>query len=107
MSHVADVLLFTPISEAGVAEVQTWLRDNKWPELVEIGQEAGGNKCMQVEVWAAGINYFNIQGFVAACQSVKWERPAWVQLLIKNENDDVLTLRFGASTDASLPRERD
>ena len=88
MSHVTDVLLLASLEDSGVQKVQQWLEENKWPKLVEISDHAGGNKAMQCEVWAAAINYFDIEAFAAAVKSIEWEYPDSVQLLVKDEHDE-------------------
>ena len=95
MSYVADVVLLAGIRDSGVAEIQGWLKANDWPQLVEISDHAGGNKAMQCEVWAAAINYFDIEGFSKMVHAAQWESPESVQLLIKDEEDDSFVLRVG------------
>jgi hypothetical protein len=97
MSHVADVILLTFVEDAGIDDAQKWLRDNKWPELVEVSGNAGGNKAMQCDVWVAAINCFAIDDFAKAVKAINWEWPDSVQLLVKDEHDDHFTLRSGVS----------
>lgn len=98
MSRVADIILLTFIDEPSVAKAQQWLADNKWPQLVEISGHAGGNKAMQCEVWAAAINYFDIDAFAKVIASIEWESPEFVQLLVKDEHEERFTLRAGSAT---------
>jgi hypothetical protein len=95
MSQISDILLLTAANEHGIIEAQRWLRANYWPELVEIANQAGGNKGMKSDVWASAINYFAIEAFVSAMKEIKWERPESMQLLVKDEHDDCFMLRVG------------
>lgn len=95
MSYVADIILLTSINDSGIEKVQDWLRQNKWPPLVEISDHAGGNKAMQCDLWAAAINHFPIGDFAEAIREIAWEIPDSVQLLVKNECDDFFTFRVG------------
>lgn len=96
MSYVADVILLTFNEESGISEVQKWLKDNEYPQLVEISGHAGGNKGMQSEIWAAAINYFFIDEFAEALKNIQWKHPQFVQLLVKNEDDVKFMLRYGS-----------
>jgi hypothetical protein len=95
MSHVTDIVLLTFLDDSGVAKLNEWLKNNRWPELKEISGYAGGNKAMQCEIWTAAINNFDIDDFVCASKSIDWEYPESVQLLIKGEHDDAFLIRAG------------
>lgn len=97
MSHVADVVLLTFLDDGGMKEVQDWFETNGWPRLVRISYRAGGDKAMQHDIWAAAINYFDIEGLAAAVRAAHWEWPESVQLLVKDENEECFTLRAGVA----------
>lgn len=103
MSYVADVVLLTFLEDEGMNDVQAWLTANDWPQLVEISDHAGGNKAMSCDVWAAAINYFDIEAFAAAVSAAKWEWPESVQLFVKGEEDDNFTLRAGVAPNLNSP----
>jgi len=95
MSLVTNVLLLTFIEDKGVEFVQSWLKSQSFPGLVEISEYAGGNKMIEHEIWAGAFNFLDVEEFVNVVRSAKWDLPRDVQLLIKKENDDLFHLRFG------------
>lgn len=49
---------------------------------------------LDMDCWGAYINHLNVKNFFALLASLPWERPTWLQVLLKNEEDE----RFSAYT---------
>lgn len=101
MSHVADIILITSIEDGGENgndhpnrdKLSAYLEKNhSGATLVKVDGHAGGRKAMQCDVFMAAINYMDIDGFVSWFGKIKWEYPESVQLLIKDENDDLFAV---------------
>lgn len=98
MSHVTDVILIKGIH----------LGDNYPPELMKLncyliidlkykkGLKAalftGGNKEMQCDVYMGAFNNLDIDDFLEVFDSIEWEEPECVQLLVKGEHEDLFTI---------------
>lgn len=73
-------------SGAGINALNAWLLE--WPghgtqQLREIsGHALSGQKVMEIEVWAGGINYLDIEGFVRKFIEIEWNDPSEVVLII-------------------------
>lgn len=101
MSVVTDIVLLTSIEESGVREIQDWLKAEDWPPLVEVSDRTVGGRVMQCGVYIGAVNYFDLEGFLAAARAVSWDYPESVRLLVKEEEDEsfklVVWLRSGIS----------
>jgi hypothetical protein len=75
-----------------VDQLSAWLQEHHHRSLVKVSRYAGGDKVMQCDVFMAAINYLDLEGFLDAFRAVKWETPQCVQLMIKDEHDDVFTI---------------
>lgn len=106
MSHVADIILTTPIEDGGKKDgdspnvdvlinylrVEYHLEERPKSPLEKVDGHAGGDKAMQCDVFIGAINYLDINGFIEVFKSIKWEYPEDIQLLIKDEHDDKFKL---------------
>jgi len=48
----------------------------------------GGTKFPQADIWAAAINYLDIEEFMEYLASLPWRYPSQTQLFVKDEHDD-------------------
>ena len=87
MSSVTDILILTAIEETGMEVVNKYFSDTRYT-LKEVSDYSGGNKAFQADVFMAAINYFALDEFLEFLQTVEWENPECVQVLIKREHDD-------------------
>jgi len=84
--------MLTAPFEFGMDEVQHWLQEHEeGAELVEVSEQAGGNKGMQGHVWTGAFNYFGTNGFIEMLELVEFRKPEAVKLLVKEEHDEVFT----------------
>lgn len=95
MSVVTSVLLCTGINDYGIFDVNKWLVDSGNWVLEQINEYAGGRKSMQQDVYAGAYNYFDLDSFIAAVKTSRWEHPDDVQLLVNREEDDRFYLAYG------------
>lgn len=81
----------------GVDQLQAWLRacpTCSTQRLDEISRHAnGGQKALEVELWAAGINYLDVDGFEAAFRAITWNDPSEVSLIIAPDEGPHRVLR--------------
>lgn len=65
--------------------------DKKWAVDQEmfrrVDHHAGGDKCMQVDVYAAAMNYCDLCHVYDAIQAIQWERGSVVQMVWNQEED--------------------
>jgi hypothetical protein len=101
MSHVADIIFTTAIEDGAETDgahpntdkLSAYIEKNhSGATLVKVDSHAGGSKAMQCDVFMAAINYMDIDAFVAWFQGIEWEYPESVQLLIKDEHEDLFTV---------------
>ena len=61
------------------------------PMLVDVGEHAGGNKCLQAYIAVGAVNYMDVPGFIEHCRSVvrwEWYCTDFAQLVIQDEHAD-------------------
>ncbi len=100
MSHVTDIILITFIEDGGKFGSQNpnadklieYLEENHQRALNKIDSAAGGDKSMQCDVFAGAINHLYIEKFLDHFKKIEWENPECVQLLIKDEHEDIFTI---------------
>jgi hypothetical protein len=67
---------------------------------VQVDQLAVGTKAMQCDVFLTAINYLDIEAFVEVFRGIPWNVPECVQLLIKDEHDELFTVYLPERTGA-------
>jgi hypothetical protein len=101
MSCVSNVILLTFIEDQGIKDVQLWLSRAGALPLNQIDGFSGGTKAVEHEIWAGAYNWLDVPEFIKAVKNASWEFPSDVQLLIKEESDDLFSLRAGTMPVAS------
>ena len=91
MSEVTDIILITFIDDGAERDGEHPNADILWPRLKKVDDLAGGNKCMQCDVFMAAENHLDRQAFLKQFHAVKWEVPERVQLLLKGEHEEYFT----------------
>lgn len=101
MSKITDIVIVTGLDEDSGPGSGVWLLNSLLSEhyelqgtedcpgahLKEISDYAGGNKRFCGRIYAASINYLNVEEFVGWAKSAGWAHPACVQLLMQEENE--------------------
>ncbi len=99
MSKITDIVIVTSLDEdertGGVWYLNSLLRDTmehsfgglSHGPLLEVSDHAGGNKTFCGHLYAASINYLNVEEFISWAVEAPWNHPATVQLLIQEEDD--------------------
>ena len=97
MSHVTDIILITMIYDGGTCvddypNARRFASDcNIWLEKVDDHLPAS-SKAFQADLFIAAINYLDIDNMITRFNAIKWEHPECVQLLLKDEHEDVFTV---------------
>ena len=99
MSYVADVILTTFLEGEGidepckgVVELNEWLDSENYGILQRVDQYTGGRKAQQADIYLGAFNYLDIGAFVEKIKSIKWVDPEYVQLFLKDEDDDLFNI---------------
>lgn len=91
MSDVTNVLLTYDLFDgdpARIDEINNWLGENCRQIFREVGDQCvGGSKRLECMLYAAAINYFPEEEFIAYLRSLTWEVRDSVQLLLKRQED--------------------
>ena len=72
--------------------INAWLKENGYGELVDIGEFAGGGKAMQSNVYGGAYNFLKIDEFIKLVKNQQWCEPENVQLLMQDEQESRFTL---------------
>lgn len=103
MSVVTDVILLTSrydgctvdqiATHPNVDIVNKYLENNERDrQLYQVDQYSHNGHSMQCDVWIGAFNYFNIENFIQAIKDVEWVNRECVQLLIKDEEEDIFKI---------------
>jgi hypothetical protein len=97
MSYVADTLLFTGVTfedevPAILDAINTALNAAQGYSVRgfhNVTEHAGGNKAMQVTIFASAINSLRVHAFIRELQKVDWPplEVDWLQLAVNNEHN--------------------
>lgn len=92
VSLVTTIVLISPFETAGVRQLESWARARETPlgryglgESLTVGNDkTGGSKYPEIDVHAAGWNYFpDPEGLIAEFKSIPWEQPESVFLVVQ------------------------
>jgi hypothetical protein len=102
MSSVTNVILLTMCGELRdeynptpiLTNLNNWLAENHYGALdngplVVVNHLGGGFKCITSDIAIGAFNYFDVEEFVQQVLSQDWQSPKCVQLMIKDENDEL------------------
>ena len=98
MSNVTDIIMvvsqFDGIDDSGAMMPTIDQLDNFTEcQLRPVSRVAGGDKHkhMRCDVFMAAINHLDVLGFLKCFYSIEWDSPECVQLMIKQEQEDIFT----------------
>lgn len=99
MSHVTNVILTMSGLEwprgdnepnPGLDGLHAWLKEQKIPGIFKLVDDyAGGPKAIEGKVLMCAFNNINPDDLVAAVKAQPWVVPEWIQLFIKDQDDDL------------------
>lgn len=98
MSHSTGIILITAIDDGfdmgklTVAGINNYLKTKYGGVLNKVSHKAGGSQVMPCDMHTGAFNYFDIDDFWGFIKTVTWEMPECVQLMIKDEHDDIFTV---------------
>ncbi len=96
MSSVTSIILITTIEDGArkdgehpnVCGLNDKLREMGFDSgLAKVDCHAGGNKIMGSDIWMGAFNHLNEAEFKETFESIDWEYPDNIQLLVQNESD--------------------
>lgn len=73
---------------AVIDEINAWLEARSCGVLADMGDAAGGNKNLPLNVWGGAFNYLDLEGFTSQVISRSWEEPEQVVLIWDDEEDE-------------------
>ena len=88
MSYVTNYVLFADDEDPGLAD---FLSATGLP-LLRVDQYAGGNKGMELDVWACAQNYSDDEKVKDTFFATKWKSPDDTALLIRGEDGPSMLL---------------
>lgn len=89
MSVVSGVVLLTTSSAeeySTIALLDRWLTEKGFAKLADITDHASGSKHPQINILAAGYNYFPEEDFIQFVINLDWNCPENVILMINPED---------------------
>ncbi len=97
MSRVTNLILVSNIAlgDNCSEHISKWLEayySNPKARLLKIDQNAGGNKAMEIEVFAGAFNYLSVKKMLAAIAPDMKDHRA--MLIIKEEESDIHIVRY-------------
>jgi hypothetical protein len=102
MSVVTNVLILAPLIEESpedtypaIDALNAKLAEHEKGSFVEIGKHAGGRKAFEACVFAAAINYLDLDWFRECIESVPWVSRDEVQVLVCPQSDETFSLFYG------------
>ena len=73
MSVVTNIILITePYSEDKIELLNAYIRQFDLPELRKVDSLAGGDKCMECDVFCVAYNHFNYEGLIDVFDNIEW-----------------------------------
>ena len=103
MSYVTDIILVTMIDDGmritdngggkhNVAELNAFLFNNYNGTMLIQVQEHTNKRSMQCDVFISAVNHLDIDEFMRVFYGIEWEYPDNLQLMIKEERDNLFTV---------------
>lgn len=95
MSYVYNVLLLTEVDEWDdnfkcpliENEVNTYLTEHGYGVMNQLDDKVGGNKCFEVSLYGAAINYLDLADFMEFLVTLPWENPREAALIYKKQEE--------------------
>lgn len=87
MSYVTNVVLMTSLLDDKIVHefINPWLVSQGQGELAKIDEYAGGNKAMEVDLYAGAFNHLNTEAFIPVVIAPNWRVPEELILMVQAE----------------------
>ncbi|WP_432472848.1 hypothetical protein [Amphritea sp. HPY] len=103
MSSVTDIILISMINDGSNGQdkskhpnadiISNYIRQNHHDcELVKVDPYAGDKKNMQCDIFMCTTDGLDTAGLIELFNSIKWQDPDCVQLMLKDEQDDAFLI---------------
>jgi len=102
MSRVTNAILAAHVGrrpDDEIAVVNEFLRTNEvgGGEFREVTDHAGGNKHLECRVYLSAFNHADTHRIVEAVRQAPWRDREMVQLFVKEQEEELFTLRYCGS----------
>lgn len=84
MSYVTNYILTTMVNDGGAEALPA--------HCVEVSDQSGGGKAMEVDVYLWAENYSEVITVQRMIANIIWEYPEDVQLMVKGQYEDLFTV---------------
>lgn len=90
MSWVTNIILSYSLVEHQdkIDSINDWLLQNEHDKLKRINEYAGGEKFMEMYIYAGGFSHFDVMDFVRYVFSLDWILRESLQIFVKDQEDD-------------------
>jgi len=101
MSNVTNLLLHIGMLEnekARIQEVNNYFLQRETRPLISVGDEAlpngwyGGDKYLECHLYLGAFNYLHLNEFISHLKTITFEEPETVQLIVKEQSDDMFRI---------------
>ena len=102
MSSVTDIILIAMINDGSNDQdkskhpnadiISNYINQNHKYGLVKIDPYAGDEKAMQCDIFMCATDGLDTAGLIELFNSIKWQDPDCVQLMLKDEQDDAFSI---------------
>lgn len=101
MSYVTNLLLHISMIEneqTRMQEVNTYFHQRETRPLISVSDESiprgwyGGDKYLECHLYLGAYNYLHLDEFIAHLKSIEWEEPEAVQVIVKEQSDDMFRI---------------
>ena len=98
MSNVTNLLLHIGMLEdekAKIQEVNAYFEQRQVRPLISLDDEHlprgwyGGDKYLECRLYVGAFNYLYLDEFIEHLKTITWEEPEALQLMVKEERDDL------------------
>jgi hypothetical protein len=100
MSYVTNIILHLPICEEEKIEEVNKFFDEKEKGLVSLDDGKlphgwyGGSKMLEANLYAGAFNYLSLEELMEYLRKIDWENPEEVQVMVKEQNDEVFRIEL-------------
>ncbi|MDO6426847.1 hypothetical protein Q4489_07480 [Thalassotalea sp. 1_MG-2023] len=100
MTCITNMILTTAIQDGAwmnsdygsIDTINEYLSKNyQGTKLYSVENRAGGHKPISCDIFVCAVDYLELNEFIAVFEKINWDKPAEVQLLIKDHNDLTFT----------------
>ncbi len=88
MSHVTNIILTCCPGDAGIDNVNLYMKSINKGDLMNVKEYAGGGKVVEADVYVGAYDHIDILKFIEAALIAGWGEPRCLSLFMMDEHDD-------------------